>query len=85
MTGSPNLTQHRRHHLTAHPDEPDVPLCSKCGLSNDRAPQRYCSVCHTFYQRSWRRGEIEPRAISRETNVSCEHGDNEHIRHGRAT
>ena len=31
------------------------PQCSKCGFTNDRAPQRYCSGCHMVYMRSWRR------------------------------
>lgn len=29
--------------------------CSKCGLDNDRAPQRYCSGCHMVYMRDWRK------------------------------
>lgn len=31
------------------------PQCSKCGLDNDRAPQRYCSGCHMVYMRDWRK------------------------------
>lgn len=59
-----NLTWHRRQHLKAHPEAPDAPLCSKCGLTNDRVPQRYCSGCHMVYMRDWRR-----RNVSCATNV----------------
>lgn len=30
-------------------------LCSRCGLTNDRDPHRYCSACHAAYQAAWRR------------------------------
>jgi hypothetical protein len=28
--------------------------CSRCGHSNDRPAQRYCTACHTIYMRQWR-------------------------------
>lgn len=81
-----SLTWNRRQHIKAHPDEPDVPLCSKCGLANDRAPQRYCSSCNRDYQREWKRRRVlvplkelteeqraklrSPRIVSRATKVS---------------
>jgi hypothetical protein len=31
--------------------------CSKCGRPRDRKG-RYCSECHAWYMRLWRRGEV---------------------------
>ena len=45
--------------------------CSKCGLPNDRLPQRYCRVCHAAYARARRprHADLEPgqkqRSIAR--------------------
>lgn len=55
-----NLTRNRRR----HPDVPmDVPICSRCGKPNDRAPHRYCRQCRADYQRDYR------ARVPRETNV----------------
>jgi hypothetical protein len=45
--------------------------CSKCGLPNDRLPQRYCRACHAAYARARRprHADLEPgqkqRSIAR--------------------
>ena len=49
--------------MTIRKSVPTKGVCSKCGLTNDRAPQRYCSGCHMVYQREWR----EKEKASRET------------------
>jgi hypothetical protein len=62
----PNLTRLRRQ----HPDIPvNDPICSRCGLTNDRPPQRYCSGCHAVYMRAWRASQ-RTSEFPRETNVS---------------
>lgn len=60
MRAKRNLTWHRRQHPEIPPDDP---LCSKCGLTNDRPPQRYCSGCHAVYMREYR------RKVAHETKV----------------
>ena len=33
--------------------------CSKCGLPNDRLPQRYCRACHAAYARAHRLRHVD--------------------------
>lgn len=37
------------------------PLCSKCGKSNRRAPQRYCHDCHSANMRARRAMDKDTR------------------------
>lgn len=41
--------------------------CSKCNGPNDRAPQRYCKICHAANMRAWRpkHSDLPPEAKKR--------------------